>query len=63
MVGNTNMAQSTPTHASGFHLVTVAMTGHAKESGFNYRNTQQFESRCLNAVKQEQKREHGFVSE
>ena len=43
------MAQSTPTHASGFHLVTVAMTGHAKESGFNYRNTQQFESRCLNA--------------
>ena len=33
MVGNTNMAQSTPTHASGFHLVTVAMTGHAKEVG------------------------------
>ena len=32
------MAQSTPTHASGFHLVTVAMTGHAKESGFNYRS-------------------------
>ena len=27
------MAQSTPTHASGFHLVTVAMTGHAKEGG------------------------------
>ena len=27
------MAQSTPTHASGFHLVTVAMTGHAKEVG------------------------------
>ena len=25
------MAQSTPTHASGFHLVTVAMTGHAEE--------------------------------
>ena len=33
------MAQSTPTHASGFHLVTVAMTGHAEEGGFNYRNT------------------------
>ena len=33
MVGNTNMAQSTPTHASGFHLVTVAMTGHAEELG------------------------------
>ena len=27
------MAQSTPTHASGFHLVTVAMTGHAKDKG------------------------------
>ena len=27
------MAQSTATHASGFHLVTVAMTGHAKEVG------------------------------
>ena len=27
------MAQTTPTHASGFHLFTVAMTGHAKESG------------------------------
>ena len=27
------MAQSTPTQASGFHLVTVAMTGHAEEMG------------------------------
>ena len=27
------MAQSTPTHASGFHLVTVAMTGQAEEMG------------------------------
>ena len=27
------MAQSTPTHASGFHLVTVATTGHAEEVG------------------------------
>ena len=27
------MPQSTPTHASGFHLVTVAMTGHAEEMG------------------------------
>ena len=25
------MAQSDPTHASGFQLFTVAMTGHAKE--------------------------------
>ena len=27
------MAQPTPTHASGFHLVIVAMTGHAEEVG------------------------------
>ena len=27
------MAQSTPTHASGFHVVTVAMIGHAEEVG------------------------------
>ena len=27
------MAQSTPTHASGFHLVTVAMTSHAEDKG------------------------------
>ena len=27
------MAQSIPTHASGFHLITMAMTGHAEEMG------------------------------
>ena len=27
------MAQTTPTHASGFHLFTVAMPGHAEERG------------------------------
>ena len=27
------MAQSTPTHASGFHQITVAMTGHAEDQG------------------------------
>ena len=26
-------AQTTPTHASGFHLFTVAMTGHVEERG------------------------------
>ena len=31
-------AQTTPTHASGFHLFTVAMTGHAEDKGFNYRS-------------------------
>ena len=27
------MAQTTPTHASGFELFTVAKTGHAEERG------------------------------
>ena len=27
------MAQTKPTHASGFHLITMAMTGHAEERG------------------------------
>ena len=27
------MAKSTPTHANGFHLITVAMTGHAEDKG------------------------------
>ena len=27
------MAQTTPTHASGFHLFTVAMIGHAEDKG------------------------------
>ena len=27
------MAQTTPTHPSGFHLFTMAMTGHAEERG------------------------------
>ena len=27
------MAQTTPTHTSGFQLFTVAMTGHAVERG------------------------------
>ena len=33
MVGTQQWLQSTPTHASGFHLVTVAMAGHAEEMG------------------------------
>ena len=27
------MAQTNPTHASGFHLFTMAMIGHADERG------------------------------
>ena len=56
------MAQSTPTHASGFHLVTVAMTGHAEEMGSTTVAHSSLISRCLNAVKREQEREHGIVS-
>ena len=56
------MAQSTPTHASGFHLVTVAMTGHAEEVGSTTVAHSSLISRCLNAVKREQEREHGIVS-
>ena len=45
-------AQTTPTHASGFHLFTVAMTGHAKDKGFNYRSKYQISRCCPNAVKE-----------
>ena len=44
------MAQSTPTHASGFHLVTVAMTGHAEDKGSTTVAHSSLKSRCLNAV-------------
>ena len=55
------MAQSTTTHASGFHLVTVAMTGHAEEMG----STTVAHSSLKRVVlmhKREQEREHGIVS-
>ena len=45
-------AQTTPTHASGFHLFTVAMTGHAEENGFNYRSKLYMSHCCPNAVKE-----------
>ena len=47
-----NRAQTTPTHASGFHLFTVAMTGHAKDKGFSYRSKYQICRCCPNAVKE-----------
>ena len=50
-------AQTTPTHASGFHLFTVAMTGHAEDKGFNYRSMKQLHRCCPNAVKQSRARE------
>ena len=44
------MAQSTPTHASGFHLVTVAMTCHAKGKGSTTAAHSSLKRCCLNAV-------------
>ena len=44
------MAQSTPTHASGFHLVTVAMTGHAEDKGSTTAAHSSLKRCCLNAV-------------
>ena len=61
-VGNTYMAQSTPTHASGFHLVTMAMTGHAKEMGSTTAAHSSLKHCCLKCSKWEQEREHGIVS-
>ena len=54
------MAQSTPTHASGFQLFTVAMTGHA-ENGFNYRSTKQQMNRCCpNAITESRSEKMGL---
>ena len=44
------MAQSTPTHASGFHLITVAMTGHAEDKGSTTVAHSNLKRCCLNAV-------------
>ena len=54
------MAQSTPTHASGFHLVTVAMTGHAEEVGSTTVAHSSFEMCCLNAVKESRSENMGL---
>ena len=50
------MAQSTPTHASGFHLVTVAMTGHAEDKGSTTAAHSSLKRCCLNAVKRAEAR-------
>ena len=44
--------ETTPTHASGFHLFTVAMTGHAKDKGVQLPQQVTEESCCPNAVKE-----------
>ena len=61
-VGKPSMAQSTPTHDNGFHLVTVAMTGHAEEMGSTTASHSSLKCCCLKCSKWEQEREHGIVS-
>ena len=47
-----NRAQTTPTHASGFHLFTVAMTGHVEERGSTTAACNSGIGVVLNAVKE-----------
>ena len=54
------MAQSTPTHASGFHLVTVAMTGHAEDKGSTTAAHSSLKHCCLNAVKESRSENMGL---
>ena len=56
-------AQTTPTHASGFHLFTVAMTGHAEDKGVQLPQQVTDESLLSQCSKREQERESGIVSE
>ena len=56
-------AQTTPTHASGFHLFTVAMTGHAEDKGVQLPQQVTDESLLSECSKREQERESGIVSE
>ena len=54
------MAQTTPTHASGFHLVTVAMTGHAEEMGPTTVAHSSLKHVVLNAVKESRSENMGL---
>ena len=54
------MAQSTPTHASGFHLVTVAMTGHAEDKGSTTVAHSSLKCCCLNAVNESRGKNMGL---
>ena len=54
------MAQSTPTHASGFHLVTVAMTGHAEEKGSTTAAHSSLKCCCLNEVNESRSENMGL---
>ena len=54
------MAQSTPTHASGFHLITVAMTGHAEDKGSTTTAPRSSKRCCLNAVNESRSKNMGL---
>ena len=54
------MAQTTPTHASGFHLVTVAMTGHAEEMGSTTVAHSSLNCVVLNTVNESRRDNMGF---
>ena len=54
------MAQSTPTHASGFHLVTVAMTGHAEDKGSTTASHSSLKRCLLNGVKESRSENMGL---
>ena len=54
------MAQSTPTHSSGFHLVTVAMTGHAEDMCSTTATHSSLKRCCLNVVNESRSENMGF---
>ena len=54
------MAQSTPRHASEFHLVTVAMTGHAEEMSSTTVPHNSLKCVVLNAVKESRSKKMGL---
>ena len=53
-------AQTTPTHAGGFHLFIVAMTGHAEERGSTTVAHSSLNHCCPNAVKESMSERVGF---
>ena len=55
------MAQSTPTHASGFHLVTVAMTCHVEEMDSTTVAHSSLKCVVLNAVKRAEARTWDYI--
>ena len=54
------MAQSTPTHASGIHLVTVAKTGHAEDKGSTTAAHNNLKHCCLNVVNESRSENMGL---